>query len=126
MKKLLVLSLISVLLLVGCEKENKQTNTNTPSNPTSNQTDNTAETKITKKGDTYTDEQLIELIKKYREENKLYNPKIFEVTAYNGNIVTIQVDDDMGDHLATSDWYYIDNRDGSGENFFGEHIQLVK
>ncbi|MCR4791184.1 MAG: hypothetical protein K5871_00380 [Lachnospiraceae bacterium] len=41
-----------------------------------------------------------------------------------GNIWCIQIYEDMGDHISTFDWYYIDRTTLRGNNLFGEEIDL--
>ena len=74
----------------------------------------------------FTDEQLIEKIKIYRENRGEYIPEFIVVDSESGDIVTLHLYDDMGTHIATSDWYYINRNTGKGENLLGEVIDLNK
>ena len=116
-KVLLVMSLISVLLLAGCNKDNNIVNNSVVEN-----TDNQQQEIIQHRG--YSNEKLIEMVKAYRKTKGEYIPSIVEVEEENDNIVTIHLYDIVDDHTSTSDWYYINRLTGIGENLNGESINL--
>lgn len=116
-KVLLVMSLISVLLLAGCNKDNNIVNNSVVDN-----TDNQQQEIIQHRG--YSNEELIEMVKAYRKTKGEYIPSIVEVEEENDNIVTIHLYDIVDDHTSTSDWYYINRLTGIGENLNGESINL--
>ena len=118
MKKfIVVLSIISILFLAGCT-----VNENSKDNELSGDMDNQQQETI--ENGTFSNEQLIEMVKKYREARGEYIPEFIIVEDETNNIVTIHLYDIVIDHTATSDWYYINRNSGIGEDFFGERIDL--
>lgn len=119
MKKIIVLlSVISVLFLAGCSLN--ENNKNNMSGDIDNQHQESVENIA------FSNEQLIEMVKNYREDKGEYIPEFIVVEDYKDNIVTIHLYDVVDGHTATSDWYYIDRNSGIGEDLLGEKIDLNK
>jgi outer membrane murein-binding lipoprotein Lpp len=129
MKKiLLVISLISVLLLAGCNKNGKTDDVNIPEDTNNQQQEivenisNNQREGINDSG--YSNEQLIEMAKQYRKAKGEYIPEFVEITEEKGNIVKIHLYDMVEDHVSTSDWYDVDRFSGKGINVLNEDIDL--
>lgn len=52
--------------------------------------------------------------------------RVLSIDSVDGNIYTLQVYDDMEDHTATLEWYYIDITTGKGENFSGDAVDFTE
>lgn len=75
----------------------------------------------------YSDDELCQMALDYYEKEYDYRPGIADIDSSSGNVVTIHLYDDMGDHTATSAWYEIDRTTGKGEDIiFGEKVDLGK
>jgi hypothetical protein len=124
-KVLLIVSLISVLILAGCGKNEDVHNNvnNVPEVVADNQQQKEPNTNTVK--DSYTNEQLIEMVKKYREARGEYIPEYVEIDSENGNIVNIHLYDIGIDGTLTSDWYAIDRNTGKGKNVLDKDIDLT-
>ena len=123
---ILVLSVISILFLAGCSLNENVENNNVASGDMNNQIIDEEQTFGSKDNTSFTNEQLIEKIKIYRENRGEYIPEFIVIDSESGDIVTLHLYDDMGTHIATSDWYYINRNTGKGENLLGEVIDLNK
>lgn len=120
MKKFIVLlSVMSILLLAGCGVNEKDKN-NELSGDISNQHQESVENIA------FSNEQLIEMVKTYREAKGEYIPEFIVVEEDKDNIVTIHLYDVVDDHTATSEYYYIDRNSGIGKDLLGEKIDLNK
>ena len=74
----------------------------------------------------YSNDELLRMaIDYYRTHDGGTNPS-FEIASSEGNQVNIHIYEDMGDHNATVDWYYVDRRTGKGTNFNEEPIDLTQ
>jgi len=71
------------------------------------------------------DEELCELAAAYYEAVHGERPPLVSVDESEGDEVTIHLYEDMGDHLATWDWYTVDRNTGKGTDFFGNEIDLL-
>ena len=120
MKKiLLAISLISVLLLAGCNKNEKIENSNTQ------ETQNEQQIEVTQ-SISYTNEQLIEMVNKYLEAKGKYIPDHIEISDESGDIVTIHLYDDTVEEITgIIDWYSINRNTGKGTNVLDETIDLT-
>lgn len=65
-------------------------------------------------GSGYSDDELGKMALDYYEKNYNYRPDFADVTPDEGNMVVIQLFDDMGDHTATSAWYKVDRTTAVG------------
>ncbi|MBO6148326.1 MAG: hypothetical protein J6O55_03215 [Lachnospiraceae bacterium] len=75
----------------------------------------------------YSNEELCKMALDYYEKKNNYRPGIAQVDSENGDLVTLHLFDDMGDHTATSAWYEIDRRTGRGQDtILGDEVDLVK
>ncbi len=63
---------------------------------------------------TYSDSELCKMALDHYEKESGYRPGIGEVDSTNGDMVTIHLYDDEGDHTATAAWYEIDRKTGKG------------
>ncbi len=121
MKKiLLITAILLVLLMTGCGKKEEIENNPVQSNPNNQQ--QVVNNNNVKKP--YSNEQLIEMIKKYRSARGEYVPEHIEIEEENGDIVRIHLYDEMEENIATSDWYEIDRNTGIGINVLNEEINL--
>lgn len=119
-KVLLVLGMITVLLMTGCNKDTT-TQTNEVQNSQNNQQqDSTIVERIA-----YSNEQLIEMVKKYREAKGEYIPEYIEIDGEKDDIVNIHLYDINSDVVATSDWYYINRDTGKGKDVLDKDIDLT-
>lgn len=74
----------------------------------------------------YSDEDLCRMALDYYERRSGYRPGISEVDSVNGDLVTIHLYDDMGDHTATSAWYEINRNTGKGSDAVtGDPVDLA-
>ncbi len=125
MKKfILVFFAISISFLAGCNLNEANKNNDDISGDINNQIIEGEQTSGSGDNTFFTNEQLIEKIKIYRGNKGEYIPEFIVVDDESGDIVTIHLYDDMGTHLATSDWYYINRNTGKGENLLGEVVDL--
>ncbi len=77
-------------------------------------------------GEGYSDKELCLMALDYYEAQNGQRPGKAAVDDVNGNIVTIQLYDEMGDHNSTSAWYEIDRTTGKGtETVFGDEVDLT-
>ena len=75
----------------------------------------------------FTDEELCEMALDHYEKESGYRPTISEIDSEDGDLVTIHLYDDMGDHTATSAWYEIDRNTGRGEDIiFGNKVDITR
>ncbi len=73
----------------------------------------------------YTDDQICELALDHYEKETGYRPSLAAIDSSNGDMVTIQLYDNMGDHNSTSAWYEINRKTGKGtDSIFGTEIAL--
>lgn len=126
-KVVLILAILSVCFLSGCNQENakKELELNINENIENTVIELGNEEKQELAG--YTDEQLIEMTKKYREEKGEYIPEYIEISPTNmddNENVSIHLYDIIENHTATSDWYFINRITGIGTNISGEVIDL--
>lgn len=78
-------------------------------------------------GKGYTEDQLIEMALDYYEKKYDYRPGYADIDNRNGDIVTIWLFDDMGDHASTCAYYDIDVNTGKGTDVvFGDEVDLTK
>ena len=128
MKKLfLILAVLSVCFLSGCNQENtkKKSELNINENMENTVIESGNEEKQELAG--YTDEQLIEMTKKYRAEKGEYIPEYIEISPSNmddNENASIHLYDILENHTATTDWYFISRITGIGTNILGEVIDL--
>ena len=73
----------------------------------------------------YTNEQLIEMTKKYRTDKGEYIPEFVEVDGEKGDIVNIHLYDVKEENISTSDWYFINKYTGKGTNILNEEVDLT-
>lgn len=119
MKKiLLVIAMIAVLMMTGCNKKENVVENNVQENQNNQQGEI-----VTNKG--YTNEQLIVMAKEYRKSRGEYVPSIVEVDNENGDIVVIHLYDILEDHAATWDWYTVNRLTAKGTNVLEEEIDLT-
>lgn len=92
-----------------------------PANDTEEKSDTTAAG-----GSGYSDDELCTMALDHYEKEYDYRPGIAQIDSTDGDIVTIHLYDDMGDHTATSAWYEIDRTTGKGSDMiFGDPVNLV-
>lgn len=73
----------------------------------------------------YTDEELCTMARTYCEaRNSGISPQYVVVDSTDGNMVSIHLYEDMGDHTATFDWYTVDRNTAVGTNTLGETVDL--
>ena len=72
----------------------------------------------------YTNDAICKMCLDYYEKTSGYRPGIAMVDSENGDEIVVHLFDDMGDHTATSEWYYINRKTGKGTNFFGESVSI--
>lgn len=78
------------------------------------------------KKESYSDADLCKMALDHYERETGYRPGISEVDSTNGDLVTIHLYDDMGDHTATSAWYEIDRKTGKGtDTINGDPVDLT-
>ena len=116
-----IMAVLVVSLIIGCDKNNITQNNVIP------ESQNNQQQEITESSDktAYTNEQLIEMVKKYRTDKGKYIPEFVEVDGENGDIVNIHLYDVMEENIATSDWYFINKYTGKGTNILNEEVDLV-
>lgn len=74
----------------------------------------------------YSDSELCRMALDHYEKESGYRPGICEVDSTNGDLVTLHLYDDMGDHTATSAWYEIDRKTGRGtDTITGDAVDLT-
>ena len=62
----------------------------------------------------------------YYEKQNGYRPGICEVDSTNGDLVTLHLYDDEGDHTTTAAWYEIDRKTGKGtDTVTGDAVDLT-
>ena len=118
---LLVVSLVSVLLLTGCNKNEVSNDINNVPETIDNQSQEIIESNEKVE---YSNEQLIEMVRNYRKARGEFIPEFIVVDGEKDNIVTIHLYEEVEEHIATTDWYYIDRRTGKGKNFLEESVDL--
>lgn len=79
----------------------------------------------------YSDEELIEMVKKYREARSQYVPEFVTVegnddTDNTGYTVKIHLYDITKNHVTTNDWYSINRCTGKGTDILNNVIDLTK
>ena len=75
----------------------------------------------------YTEEQIINMALDYYEKKNNYRPGCADIDNREGDIVTIWLFDDMGDHTSTCAYYDIDINTGKGtDTVFGNEVDLTK
>ncbi len=81
--------------------------------------------KVENSGEGYTDDEICKMALDYYEKENNYRPSLAAIDSSNGDMVTIQLYDNMGDHNSTSAWYEIDRKTGKGtDTVFGTEISL--
>ena len=71
-------------------------------------------------GSGYSDDELGKMALDFYEKNYNYRPDFADVTPDEGNMVVIQLFDDMGDHTATSAWYKVDRTTAAGTDMLSD------
>lgn len=90
------------------------------------QGDNLSDNQVEESGEYLSDEKLCELARIYYEKTTSSPaPEFIQVDGENGNMVSIWLYQDFGDHVATIDWYTVDRYTGKGQNTLGESIDLL-
>lgn len=123
MKKYLILGLVLILCLTGCgnnttEKDEEQVLSESVDKNTDGDEEIVEEKPEPKEEiKVYSEEELCEMAKVYYYMRNGVEPPIVEVDSVEGNIVSIHLYEDMGDHTATWDWYSIDKTTGKGSGF---------
>ena len=77
-----------------------------------------------KSADGYANEELVEMAREYYRMVNGQRPPIVEVDSINGDEVTIHLYQQMSDHTATWDWYYVDRRTLKGYDLLGNEIDF--
>ena len=75
-------------------------------------------------GKAFSLDELGELALDHYQEQNGYRPNSVGCEP-DGDTVTIQLFDNMGDHNSTSDWYTIDSNTGKGTNLMGDEVDLT-
>ena len=75
--------------------------------------------------ESYTNEQLCEMAKRYYEAAYGQTPPWAEVDHMDGTSVVIHLFEVTGGHFATWDWYTIDPETGKGYNFSNQPVDLT-
>ena len=73
----------------------------------------------------YTDDEICQLALDYCENTTGFRPPLAEIDSQEGNTVNIHLYENMEDHTATVDWYYLDRETLKGTNILGEEISLL-
>ena len=74
----------------------------------------------------YTHNELCKMALDYYEKQTGYRPGTCEVDSTNGDMVTLHLFDDEGDHTATAAWYEVDRKTGKGtDTMTGESVDLT-
>lgn len=73
----------------------------------------------------FSNAQLIEMARAYRVAKEEYIPGHIEIDGESGDTVLIHLYDEIDDHLATSDWYYINRFNGKGTDVLNQEIDLT-
>lgn len=63
-----------------------------------------------------TEDKAIEILKNYLNSTGAYVPQFYMISSVEGNEYHIRAYDDMGDHIATSGWYFVDKTTGNVRN----------
>ena len=121
MKKAFLLIVVLVFaLMLGCNQKEKTVEVSFQDNLNVEQQENIEEKEKTP----YSNQQLIEMAKRYRMAKGEYIPEFVEITEENGSMVKIHLYDVLEDHAATSDWYDIDRYTLKGNNILNEPIDF--
>lgn len=73
----------------------------------------------------YSEEELCDMARIYYSMKNGQEPPIVEVDSVEGDIVSIHLYEDMGDHTATWDWYSVDRTTGKGSSMM-DQIDLTE
>lgn len=72
----------------------------------------------------YTDAEICKKALDYYEKLHNYRPSGANIDSRSNGQVVIQLYDNMGSHISTSDWYYINETTLVGTDFWGDKVDL--